>query len=200
MFVAYIQGFSIGAGLIIAIGAQNVFVLSQGIRRRHHWLVAALCFLCDAVLIIIGVAGVGRAVAAHPAFMQAAAWAGAIFLFWYGARALRAAWVDGSLRATQSPELSRWKMALATLAVTLLNPHVYLDTVVLLGSISGQFAQAERRFFALGACSASLIWFFSLSFGGVLLAPVFARSLTWRILDILICCSMWGMAVHLLPV
>ncbi len=200
MYVSYIQGLGIGAGLIIAIGAQNAFVLSQGVRRQHHWLVASICFFCDAALIFAGVAGFGRAVAAHPVVQQGAAWGGAVFLFWYGARALRAAMVDNALRVSQSAVLSPQKIISATLAVTLLNPHVYLDTVFLLGGISGQLAMDERSIFAFGACSASFIWFFGLSLGGSFLAPVFAKPVAWRILDVFICCSMWGVAVHLLPI
>lgn len=200
MYIPYIQGLGIGAGLIVAIGAQNAFVLAQGVRRQYHWLVACICFCCDAILIFAGVAGFGRAVAAYPVVQEGAAWGGAVFLFWYGARALRAAVAGGVLRASQSTVVSLRRIVSATLAVTLLNPHVYIDTVLLLGGISGQFAAEERAIFALGACSASFIWFFSLSFGGSLLAPVFARPLAWRILDIFVCCSMWGVAVHLLPI
>ncbi|MDP3479855.1 MAG: LysE/ArgO family amino acid transporter [Desulfoprunum sp.] len=200
MYMPYIQGFGIGAGLIIAIGAQNAFVLSQGVRRQYHWLVACICFCCDALLIFAGVAGIGGAVAVHPVVLQGAAWGGAGFLFWYGARALRAAMADQTLRAGSSVVLSLREIVLATLAVTLLNPHVYLDTVLLLGSISGQFESDERSIFALGACSASFIWFFALSLGGSLLAPVFAKPGAWRVLDVFVCCSMWGVAVHLLPI
>ena len=199
MFAPYLQGFGMGAGLIIAIGAQNAFVLSQGVRRQHHWLVASLCFFCDATLIFAGVAGVGGAVSAHPRVMHAAAWTGAVFLFCYGIRALRAAFAQNTLQAEQTGELSRRAIVVTTLAVTLLNPHVYLDTVLLLGSISGQFAVDQRLFFALGACSASFIWFFLLSLGGSLLAPVFVKPWTWRVLDVCVCCSMWGVAVYLVP-
>jgi L-lysine exporter family protein LysE/ArgO len=199
MYVPYLQGFGMGAGLIIAIGAQNAFVLSQGVRRQHHWLVASLCFFCDAALIFVGVAGVGSAVSAHPRVMQAAAWTGAVFLFCYGARALRAAFAHNTMQAGQTEALSRRAIVLTTLAVTLLNPHVYLDTVLLLGSISGQFAENQRLVFALGACSASFLWFFLLSLGGSLLAPIFVKPWTWKVLDIFVCCSMWGVAICLVP-
>lgn len=199
MYMPYFQGIGMGAGLIIAIGSQNAFVLSQGVRRQHHWLVASICFFCDAVLIFAGVAGVGKAVAANPVVLQLAAWGGACFLFWYGARALRSAMREKTLHTSQADEVSHKAVVMATLAVTLLNPHVYLDTVFLLGSISGQFAVDERAIFALGACTASFIWFFSLSLGGSLLAPVFVKPWTWRILDFFVCCSMWGVAVCMLP-
>ena len=199
MYVPYLQGFGMGAGLIVAIGAQNAFVLSQGVRRQHHLLVAFLCFFCDAALIFAGVAGVGSAVAAHPRMMQTAAWIGAAFLFCYGARALRDAFGKNMLRAGQAGEPSCRTIVMTTLGVTLLNPHVYLDTILLLGSISGQFAEDQRLLFALGACSASFLWFFSLSLGGSLLAPIFVKPWTWRVLDVCVCCSMWGVAVYLLP-
>lgn len=193
------QGMAVGAGLIIAIGAQNAFVLSQGIRRHHHWLVAAICCSCDALLIAIGVAGVGAAVAAAPPLQTAAAWGGALFLFAYGARALRRALANNSLQADERRPGSVKKVVLTTLAVTLLNPHVYLDTVVLLGAISSQFPAEARLVFALGACSASVLWFFSLSLGGVMLAPVFARPGAWRWLDLFVGVTMWMVAVSLLP-
>jgi L-lysine exporter family protein LysE/ArgO len=200
MFLAYVQGMAVGAGLIIAIGAQNAFVLTQGIRRQHHLLVAAICFSCDTVLIVVGVAGVGRAVAGRPLLQLAAAWAGAVFLFAYGARALSAAMATNALKANRGRPASLQEVVATTLAVTLLNPHVYLDTVLLLGGISSQFAHEERFFFALGACSASCLWFFSLSIGGTLLAPIFAKPGAWRLLDLFVCGSMWTVAVLILPV
>lgn len=200
MTLPYIQGMAVGAGLIVAIGAQNAFVLSQGIRRQHHWLVAALCFVCDAVLIVVGVAGVGRAIAASPALQAAAAWGGAVFLFAYGARALRHAMTSDSLQAEGRKIFTRKEAVMATLAVTLLNPHVYLDTVVLLGSIAGQFHDGDRLAFACGACSASFLWFFSLSLGGEILAPIFARLGSWKVLDLFVCGSMWLVAIKLLPI
>lgn len=200
MIASYIQGMAVGAGLIIAIGAQNAFVLSQGIRRQHHWLVAAICCSCDAILIAAGVAGIGGAVAANPSLQTVAAWGGALFLFAYGARALRRAMADNSLQADCRRSGSTKEVVLTTLGVTLLNPHVYLDTVILLGAISGQFPPGERSIFAFGACTASLLWFFSLSLGGVLLAPVFARPGSWRGLDLFVGVSMWMVAARLLPI
>ncbi|KAB2890551.1 MAG: amino acid transporter [Desulfobulbaceae bacterium] len=200
MTFPFIQGMAVGGGLIVAIGAQNAFVLSQGIRRQHHWLVAAICFVCDAVLVGVGVAGVGRAVAASPMLQAAAAWGGAIFLFAYGARALRRAMMSDSLQAGGRRVSSVKEAVLATLAVTLFNPHVYLDTVVLLGSIASQFQDGQRLAFATGACSASFLWFFSLSLGGELLAPIFARPGSWKVLDLFVCGSMWLVAFRLLPV
>lgn len=198
--IAFLQGMGTGAGLIIAIGAQNAFVLSQGVRKEHNWLVAAVCSLCDGLLIFFGAAGVGTLVAQHPLLRELAGWGGAAFLFYYGCRALYSAIHGGSLEAEEGcVGQTRLTVLAATLAVTLLNPHVYLDTIVLIGGISGQFADSGRYLFALGASSASLLWFFSLSLCGALLAPVFKKPLAWRLLDGGVCLTMWAIAVQILP-
>lgn len=197
----YLQGMGTGAGLIIAIGAQNAFVLAQGVRQQHNWLVAAICSLCDTLLMFLGAAGVGTLVVQHPSLRQAAAWGGAIFLFYYGCRALRSAIRGGTLEATQNREgQDRLSVIAATLAVTLLNPHVYLDTLVLIGGISGQFEGNGRYLFALGASSASILWFFALSLCGAMLAPVFSRQAAWRALDVAVWLTMWAIATSLLPI
>jgi L-lysine exporter family protein LysE/ArgO len=193
----FIQGFAMGGGLIVAIGAQNAFVLTQGVRRNHHLAVAALCILCDGLLIGLGVSGVGTLVAASPALGTAAAWGGAAFLAWYGLGAFRAALQGGSLRAEADTGISLGRTLSLTLAVTLLNPHVYLDTVVLMGSVSGHFQGAGRYAFGLGAFAASTVWFLALSLGGRLLAPLFRRDITWRVLDSLVCLTMWTIAASL---
>jgi len=197
--LTFFQGFGIGAGLIIAIGAQNSFVLSQAVRKQHIILIPLICTLCDVFLICAGVAGIGTYVASNPKISHYAAIGGAIFLFWYGLKSLRSA-----LRKTANPEVETVKTSartavLTTLAITLLNPHVYLDTVVLLGSISGQFSGNSRIIFALGACLASTIWFFSLSLGGTLLEPLFRRPISWKFLDLSICCVMWSIAYSIWP-
>ncbi len=197
---AFLQGLGIGAGLIIAIGAQNAFVLSQGVKRQYQWLVACICSFCDVVLIFSGAAGTGGIVAANPGLRSAAAWGGAIFLLWYGGRSLLSAIAGNALFTNGGERQSRRNIATATLAVTLLNPHIYLDTLVLLGSCSGRFMGAGRYLFALGACSASVMWFFALSLGGVVLAPLFRNRLAWRLLDTLVCLTMWTIAVRLLPI
>jgi len=189
---AFVEGFGVGGGLIMAIGAQNAFVLTQGVRRNYQYLVASICTLCDIVLIGFGVAGVGATVNMHPEVAQWIGWAGSIFLFWYGLRALRSALRGGHLEMENSISLSRTRVVAATLAVTLLNPHVYLDTMLFLGGISTQFEGQGRYIFGLGAMSASVIWFFSLSFGGRFLAPFFRRAVTWRLLDLFVCLIMWG--------
>ncbi|MFH0783290.1 MAG: LysE/ArgO family amino acid transporter [Pseudomonadota bacterium] len=198
--IAYFQGMGTGAGLIIAIGAQNAFVLSQGVRKEHNWLVAFICSMCDSLLIFLGAVGVGTAVAASPLLREIAGWGGALFLAYYGWRAMRAAMVAETLKVTTEGYASRWAVATATLAVTLLNPHVYLDTLVLLGGMSGRFSGNGRYLFALGASSASLIWFYTLSLCGILLAPLFQTRMAWRVLDGLVCLTMWGIAFQLLPV
>lgn len=196
---AFLQGMGIGAGLIVAIGAQNVFVFSQGVRKQHNLLVAAICSLCDSLLIFLGAAGVGSAVAASRQLQDIAGWGGALFLGWYGFRALRAATAAQSLQVSGSVYRSRRAVAAATLAVTLLNPHVYLDTLILLGGSSGQHAGNGRYLFALGASSASLIWFSTLSLCGGYLAPFFQSSRAWRLLDVFVWLTMWTIAFQLIP-
>lgn len=186
-----------GGGLIVAIGAQNAFVLSQAVKKNYIIVIPLICILCDAVLIVAGVSGVGAAVAASPDLTALATWGGAAFLFWYGARAFKSALQGGRLEADQAGAATLKAAVSATLAVTLLNPHVYLDTVVLLGSVSGQYDQTGRIFFGAGAVVASILWFFSLSFGGQLLAPLFRQPLAWRILDGLVCAVMWAIALSL---
>ena len=198
MSIPFIQGFGMGGGLIIAIGAQNAFVLSQGVRRNYPWTIALVCACCDSVFILLGISGVGSAVAANPLLGQLTVWGGALFLFWYGAIAFRSAWRGGSLEANGIKVTTFRTVMTATLAITLLNPHVYLDTMVLLGGISGQFPSSQRFLFGAGAITASFIWFFSLSLGAGMLAPIFRKKLAWRILDGVVCLTMWSIAVSLL--
>jgi len=198
MLVQFVQGFGLGGGLIVAIGAQNAYVLSQAVRRNYLLIIPVICIVCDAVLIVAGVSGVGTIVASSPQLTGLATWGGAAFLFWYGARALRSALKGGHLEANQVAAPTLKAVVAATLAVTLLNPHVYLDTVILLGSVSGQYEQSGRVLFAAGAISASILWFFSLSIGGRMLAPLFKRPLAWRVLDGLVCGVMWTIGVSLI--
>lgn len=196
----FFQGFGVGAGLIIAIGAQNSFVLSQGIRGRHRAVVAWICSLADLVLIFIGAFGIGAAVATNPTFQNIAAWGGAAFLFWYGAKSLLSAVQGGSLEGSGNESGSRKAVILTTLAITFLNPHVYLDTIVLIGGVSGQHEASGRYKFALGAGLASCLWFFMLSYGAAFLAPLFRRQIAWRFLDTAVCVVMWGIAWKILPI
>ena len=195
---AYWQGIGMGAGLIIAIGAQNAFVLSQAIRRNHALPVAGLCSLIDALLIAAGVCGLGRLVAENEMLRTIAALGGAAFLLWFGARSLTEAFKHNEL-ATHGPDARGLGATLAaTLAVSLLNPHVYLDTVVMLGAISGNYAGNGRYFFGAGAASASVLWFFSLGIAGSMLAPVFKKPGAWRVLHLLVCLMVWWVAATLL--
>lgn len=177
-------GFVTGAGLIIAIGAQNAFVLRQGLQRRHVGLVVSLCALSDILLIVLGVAGIGALVQQWPQLLQTLRFGGAAFLAWYGLQAAQRAWHGTSaLSADQGSETSRRHVLLACLAFTWLNPHVYLDTMVLLGSLSTRYPGMAQWAFGLGACAASLVWFSALGFGARLLQPVFRKPAAWRVLD-----------------
>lgn len=191
------SGFALGASLIIAIGAQNAFVLRQGVAERHVFAVAAICAGIDAALISLGAGGFGAVIASHPTITSVAAWGGVAFLGVYGARSFIAALHPGSLenRADGAEtDSSLRSIVMATLAVSLLNPHVYLDTVVLLGSVAAQYPADARVVFALGAMIASVVWFFSLAYGARLLAPLFARPVAWRVLDVFVGCVMWWIA------
>jgi L-lysine exporter family protein LysE/ArgO len=184
MFTAALTGFALGASLIIAIGAQNAFVLRQGLLRRHVGSVVLFCASADALLMAAGVLGAGRALAAAPALALALALGGALFLLAYGLRALWRAARPGVLQAA-GPDASASRAAVLAQAAafTLLNPHVYLDTVLLVGAIGAQQPIALRPAFVIGAASASLAWFAALGYGARWLAPWFARPQAWRWLD-----------------
>lgn len=197
MFDAYLQGLGTGAGLIIAIGAQNAFVLSQALRGGPAILVASVCTLVDATLISLGVWGVGALIDSNPALLAIARWGGVTFLFCYGTLALKRAIAPMALRADK-PLLADPRRAITiTLAISLLNPHVYLDTVILLGSLGGQMPGDGPFWFALGACCASALWFGTLALGGRKLAPWFSRPNSWRWLDGFVALTMWGIAATL---
>jgi L-lysine exporter family protein LysE/ArgO len=191
----YLKGFGLGAGLIIAIGAQNAHVLRMGLKRQHVALTVGVCILCDVLLIAAGVAGMGALIGRNPALLALARWGGAGFLAWYGLRAWRAAWEGGALAVAGGAVALAPRQALTlVLGLSLLNPHVYLDTVVLLGSIGGQQAGVGRLWFALGAMSASAAWFLTLGFGARVLLPLFGRPMAWRALDGMIGVVMLGLA------
>ncbi len=198
MIAPFIQGFGTGGGLIVAIGAQNAFVLSQGVRRNHHLIIALICIICDAIFISAGVAGFGGAVSSNPILSQWVTWGGAGFLFFYGLGSLRSALRGGSMDTSDRAVRTLRAVIITTLAVTLLNPHFYLDTVILLGGVSSQFHGQSRLYFLVGAISASTLWFISLSLGGQLLAPLFKKQISWRILDSFVCATMWTIAVSLI--
>lgn len=194
----YFQGMGIGAGLIIAIGAQNAFVLSQGIKKQHHLLIATICSLSDMLLICIGTAGVGTIISQNPVLQKAASWGGALFLLIFGLQRLRSCVFPVSLGRSKEQVNSLKKVVLTTLALTFLNPHVYIDTVLLLGGIAGQYDQQGKVLFASGASTASVLWFFSLAFCGKALSPLFEKEICWRVLDFIIFCVMWIIAYQLL--
>ncbi|MCW8884190.1 MAG: LysE/ArgO family amino acid transporter [Motiliproteus sp.] len=196
--LAMTKGLATSAGLIVAIGAQNAFVLTQGLRREYHWPIAGLCAFFDMVLITAGVMGMGLLITQSPVMMEIARWGGALFLIAYGAKSLLSAIKPTALSDNQSHASSLKKAMLTTLAVTLLNPHAYLDTVVLLGSIGGQYPADEQLWFAAGAISFSFIWFSSLCFGARFLQPVFKNPKAWQVLDLLVCMVMWAIAISLL--
>ncbi len=194
---AMLFGFSLGFSLILAIGAQNAFVLKQGLRDEHVLLVCFICALSDALLILIGVSGFHVLVASFPALVEIARIGGATFLFIYGLISFYNAFrVQEGLLPSEIKSNSAWQSALTCLAFTWLNPHVYLDTVVLLGSVSTQFSE-QLGWFAAGAMSSSFVFFFALGYGARLLRPVFAKARAWRILDFLIGCIMWAIALRL---
>jgi L-lysine exporter family protein LysE/ArgO len=177
-------GFALAAGLIVAIGAQNAFVLRQGLVREHVGAVVLFCALADALLMTLGVLGAGQALAAAPRLATLLAGGGALFLLAYGLRALRRAWRPGRLDAARrSGPATRAAVLAQAAAFTLLNPHVYLDTVLLVGAVGAQQAPPARAAFLAGACSASLAWFALLGYGARGLAPWFARPAAWRALD-----------------
>lgn len=194
---ALLFGFSLGFSLILAIGAQNAFVLKQGLRDEHVLLVCLICALSDALLILIGVSGFHVLVASFPALVNAARLGGAAFLFIYGLISFYNAFrVQEGLQPSEIKSNSAWQSALTCLAFTWLNPHVYLDTVVLLGSVSTQFT-GQVRWFAAGAMTSSFVFFFALGYGARLLRPVFAEARAWRFLDFLIGGIMWAIAMRL---
>ncbi len=202
--ITMVQGFLLCAGLIIAIGPQNLFILRQGLQRRHLLLTALLCTLFDLVLIGLGVGGVGAALAADVRVLTVTTLGGATFLFGYGIRALHAAWYTPLVAAGDSRQL--WGEAgalsvkgtiLATLSFSFLNPAAYIDTVLMIGTTSSHYPFDERLFFGAGAVLASALWFFTLTYGASRLAPLFHHRAAWRTLDLVSGCIMVGLATAL---
>jgi L-lysine exporter family protein LysE/ArgO len=194
---ALLPGFLTMATLIVAIGAQNAYVMRSGLARQHVGLVVAVCALSDALLVVAGVLGVGGLVTAHPGLLTAVRWVGAAYLVGYGLVCLRNARHPKALDAGLAT-LSRSGVLATVGALTWLNPHVYLDTVLLVGSLANQRGPEGRWWFATGAAAASLAWFTALGHGARLLAPLFARPATWRVLDVAIALVMFTIAATLL--
>ncbi len=192
-----VEGFLLGASLIIAIGAQNAFVLRQGLVRRHVFAVAAVCSLSDAILIAAGVGGLGSLIPQAPSLLSAVAFAGAVFLAAYAAFSFRRGLRPVTLRPA-AEEGAGLAAAVATcLALTWLNPHVYLDTVVLVGGLSSRHAPQAAVAFGVGAAVASVVWFFGLAYGARVMAPLFAKPQAWRVLDFGIAVVMAALAARL---
>ncbi len=194
MLTTALAGMLTGLALIVAIGAQNAFVLRQGIRREHLVPVLLVCITADALLISLGTAGVGVLVQSHPRALTVVTWVGVAYLVVYGLLSLRRALSPGAL--TAAAPASRGSVVLTTLAITFLNPHVYLDTVVMLGSIAGGFEE-QRWAFAAGAATGSLVWFTGLGLGARWLAGPLGHPRTWQVLDGLIGLTMLAIAGRL---
>lgn len=191
-------GFLLGAGLIVAIGAQNAFILRMGIERSHVFVLCMICALSDTVLIVAGIAGMGAAVSSRPGLLQAIAFGGAAFLFAYAALSARRALYPKALAAACGPRPALAAAVGQCLAFTFLNPHVYLDTVVLVGAYSTAQPDAGGKIaFGIGASAASFAWFFALGYGARLLAPLFARQVAWRVLDAVIAVIMLALGAGL---
>lgn len=190
-----VTGMATGLGLIVAIGAQNAWVLRQGLARDHVGTVVAICAVADALLIVAGTAGMGALVAASPRLLLALKWFGAAYLVWFGVRSLLSARRPG--RLTGGASAGRASIVATTLALTFLNPHVYLDTVLMLGNLAAQHGEA-RWWFALGASLGSVLWFSGLGFGARALSGPLARPRTWQVLDLVIAVVMFTLAVVLL--
>lgn len=197
MLTSFLPGFALSLTLILAIGAQNAFVLRQGLRQEHVFWCCLTCAVSDALLIAAGVAGFGTLAEAVPWFEPVMRYGGAAFLIWYGARNAMSAWRGGSVLVVGGQSAGNLRRTILTLlALTWLNPHVYLDTVVLLGSISAGYP--DRLAFGTGAVLGSFVFFFSLGYGARLLTPLFAKPFSWRVLDAVIAVTMWAIALKLL--
>ncbi|WP_294033014.1 LysE/ArgO family amino acid transporter [uncultured Moraxella sp.] len=196
---AFIQGLFVSGGLIIAIGAQNAFVLKQGLMKNHIFWVALTCFLCDFVLMSFGVLGFGSLISQSPMATIALAVVGALFLAVYGLRAMRSAIAGGTSLTLDNDSKQSTLLATigTTLALTLLNPHVYLDTVVIIGGVAGTLGFEQKIAFLVGSLLVSATWFFGLGYGARLLIPLFKKAITWQILDAIIALVMWAIAISL---
>jgi L-lysine exporter family protein LysE/ArgO len=197
VFAAAVTGLLSGLSLIIAIGAQNAFVLRQGLAREHVGLVVSICAAADLVLIAAGVAGIGTIVEQAPAAIEVVRWLGVAFLTWYGVTSLLRVRHTAGLEATNGRELSRGGAAVRASALTFLNPHVYLDTVLLLGSLAAHQGPDGRWWFAVGACLASVVWFAGLGYGARMLSRLLATPRAWQVLDVVIGLTMLAIAVGL---
>lgn len=197
--LAFFKGMAIGASLIIAIGAQNMHVLRMGLLRQHLLLTAVICAGCDMLLITLGISGLGLLITAHENLLLAIRYAGAAFLFYYGYRALCRASQASHLTVSKEAQDYTARGALATaLAVSLLNPHVFLDTVLLIGAVGAQEQGWNRVAFGAGAAMASWLWFFALAYGAQYLIPLFAKPRAWQVLDVVIAVVVFSLGLGLI--
>lgn len=195
---AFFYGFTVGLSLILAIGAQNAFVLKQGLKNQHIFWVCLICSLSDAILITLGVTGFAKVVEHNPAIITIAKYLGAAFLFWYGFTNFKSSFTkQNALIPSEKDEHSLAKIIIVCLSFTWLNPHVYLDTLVLIGSISTQFPE-NKMAFTFGTALASVVFFFSLGYGAKFLRPIFEKPKAWHILEFIIGIMMWLIAISLL--
>jgi L-lysine exporter family protein LysE/ArgO len=198
LFTAALAGMGFGLSLIVAIGAQNAYVLRQGLRKEHVFVIVAICAISDALLIAVGVAGLGAIIQQLEWLLLLIEVVGGVFLCTYGVMAAKRAWKPEVLNTDTGGSSVSLKVAVGTvLALTYLNPHVYLDTVLLLGSVAGTY-EANRWYFAAGAMLGSVIWFSVLGFGARALAPVFKKPTAWRVLDAIIAVVMLSIGISLL--
>jgi L-lysine exporter family protein LysE/ArgO len=191
-----LAGLLTGLSLIVAIGAQNAFVLRQGLLRKHVLVVVLICAASDAALIVLGVVGLGSLITALPWLLEVIRWVGVAFLVWYGSTSLRRFMKNESLKAAEAGSGNLKQTVLTALALTYLNPHVYLDTVIFIGSIANQF-QEDKWMFVIGAVIASFTWFFSLGFGAKKASVLVSKPMFWKILDIFIAAVMFSLAITL---
>lgn len=198
MLSYYFQGVVLGAALILPLGPQNAFVMNQGIRRQYHIMTAFLCAVSDLLLIVAGIFGGSALLMQSPWLMALVTWGGVAFLLWYGFGALKTAFSQQlALDSMEIAQQGRWKIIVTMLAVTWLNPHVYLDTFVVLGSLGGQLDAEPKRWFALGTVSASFLWFFGLALLAAWLAPRLRTAKAQRIINFLVGAVMWFIAFQL---
>lgn len=195
----FVKGMLVSASLIMAIGSQNAFILKNALKQNHIFIICSICFLCDFLLMSVGVLGLGSALATNAYLSGSLALLGAVFLLGYGLLSIKNALISADTLSIdqnlikQNPK----KLVLATLGVTLLNPHVYLDTVVIVGGIAGTLVFEQKLWFLMGALLSSFVWFFGLGYGAKFLLPIFQKPKAWRILEFLIAVIMWWIAFGL---
>ncbi|MEM8833678.1 MAG: LysE/ArgO family amino acid transporter [Pseudomonadota bacterium] len=202
MITIFLKGMVLGASLIIAIGLQNAFILRQGIKNHHIFAACVTAITVNVFLIGVGVLGFGYLIEQHPSLIDWITWGGAAFLFVYGLKsfisALKPQDMSNENAKGMIKEGSAKEVVLIILGISVLNPHVYLDTVILIGGLSASYGEIGKYYFGAGAMLASCLWFFALGYGARMLSPLFERPRAWQVLDILIGITMWAIAVSLL--